>query len=69
MEEGRTKMNNIQHKYSVSKFASLLGLSRRTIYRWIQKGIVEAPKKTPSGIPYYTNEDLAKYEELKGKVE
>ena len=69
MEEGSNEMNNIQHKYSVSKFASLLGLSRRTIYRWVEKGIIEPPKKTPSGIPYYTNEDLAKYEELKGKVE
>lgn len=62
-------MNDIQHKYSVSTFANLLGLSRRTIYRWIEKRIIEPPKKTISGIPYYTNEDLAKYEGLKETVE
>ena len=62
-------MNNIQHKYSVSTFAKLLGVSRRTIYRWVEKGIIDPPKKTVTGIPYYTNEDLAKCEGLKEEVD
>lgn len=59
----------IEHKYSVKKFADLLGVSRRTLYRWILKGIVEEPKKTKLGKPYYTNEDVAKYAELKETVD
>lgn len=51
-------------KYNLSDFAQAIGISRRTLYRWIEKGLIEEPKKTEGGKNYFTHEDVLKYDAL-----
>lgn len=53
MEQGQ------EVRYSVIGLARELGVDRKTIYNWRNKGYI-TPKKTISGRPYYTQEDVQK---------
>ncbi len=44
---------------SITQFAKAVGLSDRTIYRYIETGQL-TPQRKP-GIPYFTKEDLDKF--------
>lgn len=48
----------IEHKYDLSHCAKELGVARRTLYYWIEKGLIKQPRKTPSGRRYYTVSDI-----------
>lgn len=39
--------------------AKMLGVAHRTIYNWEQAGKI-APRRTPGGKPFYTEEDVRK---------
>lgn len=51
--------NKQEVRYSVVGLAREVGVSRETIYNWRDKGYI-TPKKTISGRPYYTQEDVQK---------
>lgn len=51
--------NKQEVRYSVTGLARELGVDRTTIYNWRNKGYI-TPKKTISGRPYYTQEDVQK---------
>lgn len=46
-------------RYSVVGLAREVGVCKETIYNWRNKGYI-TPKKTISGRPYYTQEDVQK---------
>lgn len=50
------------NKITVKDFAEQLGVPRRTLYRWIEKGMV-IPKKGFNGRPYFTWEDVKQFKE------
>lgn len=46
--------------YKPSEFARKIGVCLKTLQRWDKQGIFPA-KRTPTGMRYYTEEDLNKY--------
>jgi DNA-binding transcriptional MerR regulator len=50
----------IERKYDLSHCARELGVARRTLYYWIEKGVIKQPRTTPSGRRYYTLSDILK---------
>ena len=46
-------------RYSVAGLAREVGVDRKTIYNWRDKGYI-TPKKTISGRPYYSQADVQK---------
>jgi DNA-binding transcriptional MerR regulator len=48
-------------KLNVKEFAEKVGISRRTLYRYIDKGIIVPRISNFNGARYFTEEDVAKY--------
>lgn len=49
--------------YKPSEFASLIGVSVKTLQRWDNSGKFKA-KRNPANRRYYTEEDLEKYQNI-----
>ena len=50
----------IEHRYNLSQTAKELGVSRRTLYYWIERGLIPEPHNTLSGNRYYTIQEILK---------
>lgn len=50
-------MEKEQKLYNISELAEKLGLTRQTIYQWIEKGWV-TPKRDYRNYPVFTEKDL-----------
>lgn len=48
-------------KYNVTEFAKKLNISRRTMYRYIEKGFIVPKISNLTGCRYFTDEDVVKY--------
>lgn len=57
------KKESIPETMNRQTFASLIGVSAKTLYIWDKKGTF-CSRRTPSGRPFYTREDYDNY--LKG---
>lgn len=47
------------NKYNKKEFAQVIGKSVQTVHNWDKKGIL-VPYRTLGGLPYYTDEHVAK---------
>jgi len=57
--------------YTMAQAAKLLGISRQTLYSWIEAGHVKAPKPTPVGeksFRLWTATDIERAQKFKGKL-
>ncbi len=50
-------------KYNVKEFAEMLGISRRTMYRYIERGDI-TPKTNFRGKRFFTADQLEEYQNL-----
>jgi DNA-binding transcriptional MerR regulator len=50
-------------KLNVTEFAKEMGISRRTLYRYIEKGLITPRVSSFNGQRYFTEEDVLKYKE------
>ena len=55
----RQSLNN-QENYSIDEFATMIGVSKRTLMRWDKQGIFSAYRR-PSGRPFYTTAHYDEY--------
>lgn len=60
-------MNKEQKLYNITELAEKLGLTRQTIYQWIEKGWVK-PRRDYRDYPVFTEEDLKSIIQWKNKV-
>ena len=49
-----------QHFYSTTETCHKTGISRATLYRWLQKGLLSQQRKDRRGWRLFTEEDLQK---------
>jgi len=57
--------------YSTSQAAAKIGVSRQTLYSWIESGMVDAPKPIKAGgasVRLWTQADIAKAGKAKNKL-
>lgn len=54
-------------RYNMSHAAKELGVTRQTIYYWIEKGWVK-PKRDYRNYPVFTKEDIKGIKEWRGKL-
>lgn len=45
---------------TVKNIADMFGVSKQTIYSWVDKGILTPVKKTPTNRLYFNKEDVEK---------
>lgn len=50
-------MDKAQKLYNISELAEKLGITRQTIYQWIEKGWVK-PRRDYRDYPVFTQEDV-----------
>ncbi len=55
-------------RYNITHAARELGVTRQTLYNWIEKGWV-TPKRDYRKYPVFTKEDIVKIKEWRGKLE
>lgn len=48
-------------KLNVSEFAQKVGISRRTLYRYMQKGVIKPRISSLNGTRFFTEEDVLKF--------
>ncbi len=58
-QKSRQSLNN-QEDYSIDEFATMIGVSKRTLMRWDKQGIFSAYRR-PSGRPFYTTAHYDEY--------
>ena len=56
-------------KLNVKEFAERLNMPRRTLYRYIEKGIITPRVSNFNGMRYFTEEDVAFYSAKKEEIE
>jgi len=54
-------------RYNITHTARVLGITRQTLYNWIEKGWVK-PKKDYRNFPVFTEEDIKKIKEWRAKL-
>ena len=54
-------------RYNITHAAKELGVTRQTLYNWIEKGWVK-PKKDYRNFPVFTEEDIKKIKEWREKL-
>ena len=47
-------------RYSVREVTQMLGISRSTLYRYTEKGIVKCGRRRTNGRPFYTGKSVLK---------
>ena len=57
----------VMKHYTLSEAAKKLGLTRQGLYYWIKKGWVK-PKRDYRNYPVFTDQDIKKIKEWKGKL-
>jgi len=55
-------------RFNITHAAKELGVTRQTLYNWIEKGWV-APKRDYRKYPVFTKDDLDKIKEWRDKLE
>jgi excisionase family DNA binding protein len=54
--------------FSTGEAASKIGISRQTLYSWIELGLIDAPKPLRAGVRLWTASQIASAAKAKGKL-
>jgi len=54
--------------FSTKQVAAKIGISRQTLYSWIESGIIDAPAVIRPGVRLWTEDDIANAAKAKGKL-
>jgi len=54
--------------FSTAQAARKIGISRQTLYSWIESGLVKAPKPIRAGVRLWTQGDIEKAAKTKGTL-
>lgn len=54
--------------FTTAEAATKIGVSRATLYNWIESGLVEAPEPIRQGVRLWTASDIAKAARAKGTI-
>lgn len=55
-------------RYYAAEVIKILGVSRKTLYLWEEKGKIPEPKRDPmSKYRYWTDEDIKKLKKITGR--
>jgi len=54
--------------YSTLEAAARIGVSRQTLYTWIELGLIDAPKPMREGVRLWTASQIASASKAKGKL-
>ncbi len=54
--------------FTTEEAATKIGISRATLYNWIESGLVEAPEPIRPGVRLWTALDIAKAARAKGTL-
>jgi excisionase family DNA binding protein len=58
-----------QHFYSTTETCEKTGISRATLYRWLQKGLLTKQRKDRRGWRLFTEEDMQKIQAETKRIE
>jgi excisionase family DNA binding protein len=54
--------------FSTKEVAAQIGVSRQTLYTWIESDLIDAPAASRPGARLWTKADIAKAAKAKGKL-